>query len=84
MIFCALQKGDDEEVEPDFDMLFSFASDIRAHILLTMRNVITEDWDLPRLCRFLSLFTFLNSRHHFNWMTLTVRRCILCLCLGFV
>jgi len=47
----------------DFDALFHAACDLRAHIVLSYRNVGADEWTEERLTRFLSLFAFLNSRH---------------------
>ena len=50
----------------DFDALFQIASNLRGHILMTMRNARPHSWDRLKCQRFLSLFAFLNSRHTWN------------------
>ena len=65
----ALRKVADEkkdEVSRDFDGLFQIASNLRAHMLLTMRNCRPEEWTIPHLTRFVSLFAFLSARHTWN------------------
>ena len=69
----------------DFDALFQIASNIRAHTLLTMRNCRPEEWTPAQLQHYVSLFSFLNSRHTWNHDLLSmsepelfeVRRCLL-------
>jgi len=60
--------GDDKKKEKsnDFDALFQISSDLRAHIIMTMRNSRPAEWDAGKCQRFLSLFAFLNTRHTWN------------------
>lgn len=45
---------------------FQVAANLRAHTLLSMRNCRPEEWTLPQLTHYVSLFTFLNARHTWN------------------
>jgi len=55
-----------EELSRDFDGLFQVVSNLRGHIILTMRNCRPEDWSTPQLTQFIALFAFLNARHNWN------------------
>ena len=54
------------EAAKDFDALFQIVANLRAHVLLTMRNCYEDQWTGDKLRHAVSIYTFLTARHTWN------------------
>lgn len=54
------------EAAKDFDALFQIVANLRAHVLLTMRNCYDDQWTADKLRHAVSIYTFLTARHTWN------------------
>ena len=64
--FKKVHDEDLQKTAKDYDALFEVAADLRSHQLLAYRNYPADQWTLGTLGKFVSLFTFLTSRHTWN------------------
>mmetsp|Transcript_7246 Transcript_7246/g.21392 ORF Transcript_7246/g.21392 Transcript_7246/m.21392 type:complete len:5155 (-) Transcript_7246:1654-17118(-) len=55
-----------KEARDDYDALYEIVSDLRAHVILRLRNVRSTAFDSARFATLVPAFTFMYSRHTWN------------------